>query len=320
MRTLLELLDEYVEHLRVLNFSAWTAKQAHNDLRGWAHWLGATAGVYTPELLRAGHLQRWQGHMARRRTTKGRPLNPRTVNKHVQELRSFLKYLAAQGHVQARLAEGIAYVKEPRTLPGSVLTHEQVRRMLDEVPTDGAEGYRNRTMLEVVYTSGVRVSELLGMNLGDIDYANGLVRVTGKGRKERMVPIGRTAVRFLEGYVRGVRPAFCVGDAQALFVTAAGERIRYAAFLKVVHQLAVRSGLQINVTPHTFRRSCTTELLRAGAGMYHVKELLGHESLETLKHYAKLTITDLKETHRKCHPRERDAGHGDCLDGGGADE
>ena len=95
-------------------------------------------------------------------------------------------------------------------------------------------------------------------------------------------------------------------DPVALFVTASSERVKYSTFLKLVHTLAARAGLEVNVTPHTFRRSCTTELLRAGAGMYHVKELLGHESLETLKHYAKLTITDLKETHRRCHPREKD--------------
>ncbi len=307
MTTFLELLDEYVRHLGALNFSAWTRKQANNDLRNWAQWLGVTVGVYSPDLLRASHLQRWQGHLSRRRTRKGRPLNPRTINKQVQELRSFLKYLAVQGHIQSRLSDGIEYVKEPKTLPGSVLTHEQVRRLLDVVPTNGAEGYRNRAMLELVYSSGARVSELLGLDLGDVDYAHGLARVKGKGQKERMVPIGRTAMHYLEGYVKGVRPAFPTGDEQALFVTAAGERVKYGVFLKLVHRLTEQARIDVNVTPHTFRRSCTTELLRAGAGMYHVKELLGHESLETLKHYAKLTITDLKETHRKCHPREKEA-------------
>ena len=205
------------------------------------------------------------------------------------------------------LAEGIQYVREPKTLPGSVLTHEQVRRMLDAIPTDGAESFRNRAMLELVYTSGIRVAELLGLNLRDVDFANRVALVRGKGQKERVVPIGRTALRFLEGYVKGVRPGVPNADDLALFVTATGERVKYATFLKLVHTLATRAGLEINVTPHTFRRSCTTELLRAGAGMYHVKELLGHESLETLKHYAKLTIVDLKETHRRCHPREKDA-------------
>jgi site-specific recombinase XerD len=85
-----------------------------------------------------------------------------------------------------------------------------------------------------------------------------------------------------------------------------GRRFPYFTLRRIVHLYAKKAGLDINVTPHTFRRSCTTELLRAGAGMYHVKEMLGHESLDTLKHYAKLTITDLKRTHRKCHPRERD--------------
>ena len=314
LQTFRELLTDYVQHLMALNFSGWTAKQARNDLGEWGRWMEATLGVATPDQLRASHLERWQRHLSQCRTRKGRPLNPRTINKRIQEVRSFLKHLAQHGYVQSRLGEGVQYVREPRTLPGSVLTHEQVRRMLDAIPTDGAESYRNRAMLELVYTSGIRVAELLGLDLADVDYVNRVARVRGKGQKERVVPIGRTAMRYLEGYVKGVRAGVAGADASALFVTSAGERVKYSTFLRLVHTLAHRAGLEVNVTPHTFRRSCTTELLRAGAGMYHVKELLGHESLETLKHYAKLTITDLKETHRKCHPRERDAANGDCLD------
>lgn len=324
MQTLLELLIDYVQHLRALNFSGWTAKQANNDLREWIRWTGATLGVATPDQLRASHLERWLQHMSRFRTRKGLSLNPRTINKRIQEVRSFLKHLAQHGYVQTRLVEGIQYVREPKTLPGSVLNHEQVRRMLDGVPTDGAESFRNRTMLELVYSSGIRVAELLGLNLRDVDFTNRVARVRGKGQKERMVPIGQTALHFLEGYIKGVRPGLPMVDEEALFVTMSGERVKYSTFLKLVHTFAQKAGLEVNVTPHTFRRSCTTELLRAGAGMYHVKELLGHESLETLKHYAKLTITDLKETHRRCHPREKDATAmeraGDYLDGENGNE
>ena len=129
----------------------------------------------------------------------------------------------------------------------------------------------------------------------------------GKGRKERMVPIGATALGYLEGYLKAIRPAVQQdGDEKALFVDGEGRRFPYYTFRRLIHACARKAGLAIRVTPHTFRRSCTTELLRGGANMYHVKELLGHESLETLKHYARLTITDLKKTHAQCHPRERD--------------
>ena len=129
----------------------------------------------------------------------------------------------------------------------------------------------------------------------------------GKGRKERIVPVGKTALRYLESYVKAVRPFLVRGKTDnALFLTAEGERLPYRRLLKIVHKYTDNMDLNVTVTPHTFRRSCTTELIRGNANIYHVKELLGHESLDTLKHYAKLNITDLKKTHARCHPREKD--------------
>jgi integrase/recombinase XerD len=118
-----------------------------------------------------------------------------------------------------------------------------------------------------------------------------------------------SAARYLETYIRVIRPHFLHDAAEtALFLNGPGNRLPYHTLRRLIHAYSEAAGLDITVTPHTFRRSCTTELLRSGANMYHVKELLGHESLETLKHYAKLTITDLKRTHRRCHPMERDGG------------
>ena len=166
-----------------------------------------------------------------------------------------------------------------------------------------------RTMLEILYSSGIRIGELLGLNMQDVDFNNGTALVTGKGRKQRVVPIGRTALKYLEGYIKAVRPHQVKDKAdKAIFIDEMGRRMPYFTFRKRLVESAEKLGLDVHVTAHLFRRSCTTELLRGGAGMYHVKELLGHESLDTLKHYAKLTITDLKQTHRKCHPREKDDG------------
>jgi len=114
-------------------------------------------------------------------------------------------------------------------------------------------------------------------------------------------------MRYLETYVRAVRPCLAkAGGEKALFLDKEGRRFPYYSLRRIVVACGERAKVGVAVTPHTFRRSCTTELLRGGAGMYHVKELLGHESLETLRHYARLTITDLKRTHAKCHPREKD--------------
>ena len=240
-------------------------------------------------------------------TTRGRPLKPRSVNKHVECVRGFLRYLCAEGLSPAGFVDAVQPVKEPHVLPGGVLSHEQVRCILDRIPSGTASGVRDRAMLEMLYSAGIRAAELLGLDVDRVDFRNGTALVTGKGNRQRVVPVGHTAMRLLESYVRAVRPYMLADrDEQALFVDGAGKRLAYHSLRRIVHRRAEAAGIEINVTPHTFRRSCATEMLRSGANMYHVKELLGHESLETLKHYAKLTITDLKKTHAKCHPRERD--------------
>jgi site-specific recombinase XerD len=307
MTTLWHLMEEYLERRKALNFSNWTLRQCRYNLRRFLRWLASTAEVKAPDRIRRSHLETWQRHLAGMTTSKGRPLKAGSVNKQVENLRGFLKHLASHGYVPPGLTEAIELVKEPKLLPGSVLTHQQMRRLLEAVPTGDAEGYRFRTMLELLYSSGIRAAELLGLDVGDVDFRQDTALVTGKGQKQRVVPFGKTARRYLEGYIGAVRPHLLRDRTEkALFLDEQGRRFPYHRLRRLVHAYAAKAGLDGPITPHTFRRSCTTEMLRAGAGMYHVKELLGHESLDTLQHYARLTILDLKKTHRQCHPRERD--------------
>ncbi|MEI6219436.1 MAG: tyrosine-type recombinase/integrase, partial [bacterium] len=170
------------------------------------------------------------------------------------------------------------------------------------------QGYRDRSILELMYSNGIRASELLGLELGRIDFKNGTAIIMGKGMKERVVPIGKTAMKYLETYVAIVRPYVAREQSEtAVFLNPDGGPLTYAVLRRLVKKHSAKAGLPDHVTPHTLRRSCTTELLRGGAGLYHVKELLGHTSLDTLKHYTRLTITDLRKTHAECHPRERNS-------------
>jgi site-specific recombinase XerD len=304
-----ELKDQCIDYLRGLNYSPRTIRNYHYQLSGALDWIATRFGVECPQQLKASHLDAWHKSLVTRTTSLGTPLKPRSVNKHLATMRAFLTRIARLGYISPKLLNSLEYVKEPKVLPTGVLTHAQVRKILEAVNTATPFGYRNRTMLEVIYSSGVRVAELLGMNIDSVDYANGTATVMGKGRKERVVPLGRTALHYLETYVKAVRPYLVRGPQQkAMFLDAQGSRLPYHRFRLIVQSAARQVGTPINVTPHTFRRSCTTEMLRSGANMYHVKELLGHETLDTLKHYARLTITDLKATHAKCHPREKD-GH-----------
>lgn len=309
IRKLPQFTVEYSEYLRSLKYSPETVRKTRQVLLAFCRWLKANYYIETADRLHGEHLKKWHLYRTGINTREGRPLKGSTLNRHITTVRGLLRYMAGLGYVRKTLYEALPYVKEARLLPGSVLTHAQVKKLLKKISTSSAAGYRDRTMLELLYTSGIRAGEMLALNVDDIDFKNTTMIVTGKGNKQRMVPIGRTALRYLESYIVAVRP-YLIRDRheKALFLNENhdGKRLSYQVFRRIVLACAARAGLDVHVTAHTFRRSCTTELLRSGANMYHVKELLGHESLDTLKHYARLTINDLKATHQKCHPREKD--------------
>jgi len=307
MNTIKALLDQYIAGRRALKMSPTTLKGNASQLSIFMRWLKDKYKIVRPEELRTLHLQAYQKHLSEKRTSKGHLLMPRSINKAVECVRTFLEQVGRESYVPARLYEHLDYVKVPNLLPVSVLTHEQVRKMMDMVDESSPQGYRDRAILELMYSSGVRSSELLSLELGKIDFKNATAIIVGKGWKERVVPVGKTALKYLQTYITIVRP-YVVKDPEerVVFLGSNGKPLTYACLRQMVRAYAAKAGLPAYVTPHTLRRSCTTELLRGGAGMYHVKDLLGHESLDTLKHYARLTITDLRKTHAACHPREKD--------------
>lgn len=298
-------LKNHLDRCRSLNHSPRTLRAVHYNITRFINWL-AGHNITAPDQLRRAHITAWTTRLQEHRTTRGLPLKPKSINKQLENLRGFLKHLAAEGLIPPALPRAVRSVKEPKLLPGSVMNHRQMKKLLQSIPAGTAIGYRDRAMLELLYSTGIRAAELLGLDVAHIDLKNATAIVTGKGGKQRVVPIGRTALRYIRSYITAVRP-FMQRDKtqQALFLNRNGQRLAYQNLRRLIHRYADAANIKINVTPHTFRRSCTTELLRADANMYHVKELLGHESLDTLKHYAKLTINDLRATHKKCHPREK---------------
>ena len=307
MKTFSDLLQEFHDHLRAINYSAETLYKGRFTLLAFLRWLETTFQVRTADQLRQKHLDAWQSHLHGYRTGKGMPLRPLSINKQIEVVRGLLKFLASRGYVQSSLVNVLAYVKKPTLLPTSVLTHAEVKKLMARIPTSSPEGYRDRALLELLYTTGLRRKEILGINVSDVDFKNRTAIVMGKGSKQRVVPIGKTALRFVETYLLGVRPFLMRAPREtALFLDRYGKRLPAPILARRLHGYADDLGFKVTVTPHTFRRSCTTELIRGGANIYHVKDLLGHEELDTLKHYTKLTIDDLKKTHEKCHPRERD--------------
>jgi integrase/recombinase XerD len=306
MTTLSQLLAAHLERAQIRRLSPRTLRTTGYQVRSFLRWLEKESGITQAERLQVAHLETWQRHLARQHTSSGLPLKPRTTNKNIQSVRTFLQGLVEQGLLPGAVLAPLVSVKEPRLLPTSVLHHAEVQRVLSGIDTLTPEGARDRALLELLYSAGLRAAEILGLGVADVDWASATALVTGKGAKQRVVPVGQTALGHLERYVKSVRPFLLRTAAQpALFLDRRGQRMPYHTFRRVVQRHAQRLNSPVTVTPHTFRRSCTTELIRGGANLYHVKELLGHESLETLKHYTRLTIEDLKETHARCHPREK---------------
>ena len=307
-KTLDALLVEFLDNQRSLNYSPHHLRVMGYNVRRFLAWLIEVFGVRTCDRLRTEHLHRWQQHFGQRIGRRGLPLKPRTVNKNLESVRCFLTWLAERDHISARMVEALHYVKVPNLLPSSVLTHGQVKRLFKRIDTTTPAGYRNRTLLELLYSTGIRAGEVLRLNVEDINLEHRTAMVNGKGNKQRVVPLGNTAVRYVETYLKAVRPFLIRSDRRqsAVFLTEQGKRYPYHALCRMIAKASQSLDVEFSVTPHTFRRSCTTEMVRGGANLYHVKELLGHETLDTLKHYTRLTITDIKRTHAKCHPRERE--------------
>lgn len=307
MKTLSHHLEEMIAHRKSLNFSERTLSGDRSNGKLFLRFLYENFQVATADKLRSSHLKAYQKHITTLKNRQGLPIKAVSINCRIKTVVVFLHYLRRNGLAQANLLNHISYVKEPKLLPGSVLTHAQVKKLVRVIDISTMTGRRDRTIIELLYSTGIRAREMTLLTLEDIDLDNAIIKVFGKGRKERIVPIGKTALRHLQTYLLAIRPFMkSAALSRALFLNAIGNPLSQVSVRDMLKRYAQEAKLDINVTCHTFRRSCATEMIRENANIYHVKELLGHESIETLKPYTKLTIFDLKKTHAKCHPREKD--------------
>jgi site-specific recombinase XerD len=219
--------------------------------------------------------------------------------------------LARRGEVPKLLLESLPYIKEPSLLPRETLSHAEVLRLLQTVPQNTPIHVRDRAILEVFYSTRIRRQELADLELSDVDPEGGLLRVQcGKGGKGRMVPLGKEASEAVANYVAHARPALLgrKEDAGILFLSKSGLALPGNSVKEVVLRWGKAAGIPKTVTPHMLRRSCATGMIRNRANPAHVKELLGHEDFSSLDAYIRLEIVDLKDAHRKFHPREQGIG------------
>jgi integrase/recombinase XerC len=231
-----------------------------------------------------------------------------TVNRKISSLRAFYKYGLRSGKVQANPAEMIQTLKTEKYMP-TFLSVDEMFDLLSAKNENSALGLRNRAMLEVFYSSGLRLSELAGMDLTDIDFSQKLLKVRGKGRKERIVPIGDPAIKAVREYLEkiGEIKKETKGDVfkRPLFLNSRGERITTRSIARIVNEATSKSGIGRKISPHALRHSFATHLLNAGADLRSIQELLGHESLSTTQKYTAVNINRLMEVYDKAHPRSK---------------
>jgi len=218
-------------------------------------------------------------------------------------LRSFYRHLRREGALEHDPTAELRGPPKPQRLP-RVLSRDEVNRLLDQPRGAGPLAMRDRALLEVMYACGLRASEAVGLELADVDLEEGLLRARGKGSKERLVPIGRTALAALRGYCRGARPSL-LGERSAsrLFLNRRGSGLTRQGLYKIVQGHARRAGLAEKMSPHTLRHTFATHLLAGGCDLRSLQEMLGHADLSTTQVYTHLSAERLKDAYFNAHPR-----------------
>lgn len=302
---LIEIIGKYLKHLTVLGRSKLTVRGAKYGLKTFLEFL-EDEKVFSVEQLTPEIMAEYQQDLAFRITRKGTPLSLRSQSQLLLQAKNFTKYLLEQELMIRDPSAKIKLPKKPRRLPKVILSTSEMKQLLNGSDVQSNRGYRNRIILEILYDTGIRRAEVAGLKLRDFDLDGGYLHIrSGKGDKDRVVPLSSRVSNLIRSYLITIRPTFLQGKDEGHFILNRwGNQMNVNGVWAVVKRCASQAGIKKNITTHTFRHTCATHMLKYGAPIRHVQELLGHESLETTQLYTHVTINDLKEIHTKYHPSE----------------
>jgi len=291
------VLDEFCDALWLEDgLSRNTLESYRRDLRLFSAWLLADRGKSLMQAQRADLLD-YLAYKFKRKTT------PRSAARLLSSLKRFYRFLLRENRVQGDPTLQVESPKLPRSLP-KILTEQDVDLLLAAPNVETPLGLRDKSMLEALYASGLRVSELVAMQVGQLSQDMGVVQVIGKGSKERLVPVGEEALTWIRRYIDNARPEILAGrQADALFVTSRGASMTRQAFWYLIRRYAERAGIDKGISPHTLRHAFATHLLNHGADLRVVQMLLGHADISTTQIYTHVARERLKQLHAKHHPR-----------------
>lgn len=294
-------IDRFLQYLRVeRNASDLTVKSYREDLAMLADYLaeGRGGGCPHPAAVTVLDLRGYVASLHESGYAKS------TIARRLASMRSFFRFGQREGWATMNPAKALRSPRKGRSLP-HFLSAEDIGRLLEAPPNDCPSGRRDRAILETMYSAGLRISEVVGLNEGDLDFRAGLVRVRGKGRRERLAPIGSYASTALRRWlrVRSLHAALPTGPQAPVFLNKFGNRITTRSVARMLEKYLKLTGLDLRTTPHSLRHSFATHLLDGGADIRSVQELLGHKSLVTTQIYTHLSTTALRKAYAKAHPR-----------------
>lgn len=307
------LIEAFIRHQETIGRAVSTVDSYRINLKYWQKYLvGLGVGelsAITPQI--AAGFQAW---IYNYRTHFRRPFTLQSQIAILNNIQVFYHYLFNTGKILNNPAEVIRLPKKPRQLPSVILTPHEMKRLLAQPDTSTVLGFRDRTMYEVLYSTGIRIGELIGLRVQDVSLEQGTLFIHGKGGKDRVIPVGATACRYLAEYVKRIRPMFRpVRQAQGeqakatdvLFFNRDGRPQKKAGIWEKLKLYALRAGIEKRVTVHTFRHTLATEMLKGGADIRQIQELLGHTNLRTTQIYTHIVKGDLRRVQAQCHPREQ---------------
>jgi integrase/recombinase XerD len=292
------LLERFSEFLELEQGASPRTREAYlRDLRLLAEWADARHQVASVDALHAGHLREWVYSL------KDQGRSPATIRRRISAVRTWYRFLLAEGVVKADPSEKLETPRGWRKLP-DVLTVPEIEQLIDCISLDEPLAFRDRALLELAYGAGLRVSEWCSLGVKDVLLDELVVRVFGKGGKERLVPIGRKAAGAVGIYLRELRPRLERGKGEGkLFLNSRGAPLRRMTAWTILAKYVELSGLTKPVTPHTLRHSFATHLLEGGADLRAVQEMLGHSDISTTQLYTHIDREHLRQVHQQFHPR-----------------
>jgi integrase/recombinase XerD len=291
----------YEDDLHV-RMSEHTVRGYLGQLRSFLAWLGPR-GIELPSV-KLSDLLAHQTSLLGARGRNGRPYSIGHQQNRVSALKSFFRFLSKRGYLLQDPALGLEMPRAESRLPRTILTREEAKRIIEAARGKGPRELRDRAILETLYATGIRASELIALSPYDVDTEEKALKVVlGKGRKGRMLPLTTAAARAIDAYLGSGRAQ--LGKGSALFLSNRGLRLHDATLNVIVQHYALKARVQKRVTCHTFRHSVATHLLKGRADIRHIQALLGHRSLQTTERYTRVEIQDLREVVKRAHPRGR---------------